>query len=312
VTRGTSATPGANALPTNNLRTFRGLDAINQQTTDFHETYHSIQVSFNRRFRSGIQFGVNWTLALSNTGNTGLQQRLQHNPDGTYSVRADQGTYEDLNKTLNYDEQLLKANFVWDLPDMEADSGGRRVVAAILNDWQLSGIWTGGNRGKYSLDYSYRNNGSDVNLTGSPDFPAQIVLLGDLGSGCSSDQYRQFNVDMVTGPQYYTDGLESGRNYLDACKDNRVDLSLARTIRLGGGRTAQIRVDAFNAFNSVIYSGRQSQVQYVSPTNLTIRNEQAPGGTNASNRLTPRTAGFGAVNNALGLRTIQLTARFSF
>ena len=31
-------------------------------TTDFHDTYHSIQTSFNRRFRNGFQFGVNYTL----------------------------------------------------------------------------------------------------------------------------------------------------------------------------------------------------------------------------------------------------------
>ena len=312
LTLGTSATPGANALPANNMRAFRGLDQIRQQTTDFYETYHSLQFSYNRRFRSGIQFGFNYTLGLSNTGNTGLQQRLQHAADGSYSIRADQAQYEDLNKTLDYSKHLLKANFVWDLPDVQADTGAQRVVAAILNDWQVSGIWTGGSRGRYDLDYRYQRNGTDQNLTGSPDFAPRIVILGDLGSGCSDDQYRQFNVDMVTGPQYGSVGLESGRNYLNNCMDNRWDLSLARTIRLGGGRSAQFRVDAFNAFNTVIYSGVSTRIDYVSPTDLTIRNEQAPGGVNDPGRLIPRNAGFGAVTNALALRTVQATVRFSF
>ena len=53
-------------------------------------TYHSLQSSFNRRFRNGLAFGANYTLGLSFKGNTGLQKRLQHAADGTISVRADQ------------------------------------------------------------------------------------------------------------------------------------------------------------------------------------------------------------------------------
>ena len=100
---------------------------------------------------------------------------------------------------------------------------------------------------------------------------------------------------------------------LASCPDHRVDLSLARTIRLGGGRALQLRVDAFNAFNAVIFDDRQEQIQFVSPTNLTIRNSQTlPDGSIDPNRLTPRTAGFGAATGAMPMRTVQLTARFSF
>ena len=48
-------------------------------------------------------------LSLSFTGNTGLTQRLQHAPDGTVSIRADQAAYETLNKT-NLQRHLVKAN----------------------------------------------------------------------------------------------------------------------------------------------------------------------------------------------------------
>ena len=55
----------------------------------------------------------------------------------------------------------------------------------------------------------------------------------------------------MTGPTYGSVGLESGRNLLIGCPNKMVDLSLARTIRLGGSRQLQFRVDAFNAFNTV-------------------------------------------------------------
>ena len=88
-----------------------------------------------------------------------------------------------------------------------------KVLGYILNDWQISGVLTAGdtvnsangNNGQnangeaYDLNYSYQSNGGAVNLTGSPDYDARIVYVGDPGSGCSSDQYRQFNVAAVTG-----------------------------------------------------------------------------------------------------------------
>ena len=83
-----------------------------------------IQSNFNRRFRNGFSFGVNYVLSLSFTGNTGLLQRLQHAPDGSISIRADQAAYEKLNKQLNLQRHLVKANWVWDLPDLK--TGGRR------------------------------------------------------------------------------------------------------------------------------------------------------------------------------------------
>ena len=40
----TSSVPGANTID-NTLRTYRGLGNINQNTTEFHDTYHSIQTT---------------------------------------------------------------------------------------------------------------------------------------------------------------------------------------------------------------------------------------------------------------------------
>jgi hypothetical protein len=152
-----------------------------------------------------------------------------------------------------------------------------------------------------------------VNLTGSPDYGARIVFTGDPGSGCSNDQYRQFNVAAVTGPTYGSVGLESGRNIMRACPNKIVDLSLSRDIRIGSSRALELRLDMFNAFNTVVISDRQEQIQFVSPTNLTIRNSQTlPDGSLDPARLTPRTAGFGAAQSAMAMRTMQMQIRFRF
>jgi hypothetical protein len=309
-TLGTQAVPGAGARPTNNLRPYAGFANINQNTTEFSDTYHSIQSNFNRRFRNGFSFGVNYVLSLSFTGNTGLQRRLQHAADGTVSIRSDQAEYEKLNERLNLQRHLIKANWVWDLPDWKNTSPAGRIVGAVINDWQVSGLFTGGSGNRYDLTYSYNNAGGSVNLTGSPDYGARIKIIGDLGSGCSSNQYKQFNTAAVAGPDYNSVGLESGRNYLVGCPDHTTDLAIARNIRLGGGRQVQLRVDAFNAFNTSIITDRNRSVNFTSPADQTVRNPQyvanqgdtllAPGATGtilASTRLTPRNAGFGAATN---------------
>jgi hypothetical protein len=311
---GSTSVPGGAAYSTNLLRPFKGLGGIEQNTTDFWETYHSLQFSLNRRFRNGFSFGTNYTWGMSYKGNTGLQRRLQHNADGSISVRADQAQYEKMNENLGGDTfrpHYFKGNAVWSLPRVPESFG--RVVGGILNDWQLAGIFTFGSGLAYDLNHSYNANGGNVNLTGSPDYGARIVYVGDPGSGCSDNQYAQFNVASVTGPTYGSVGLESGRNLLRGCPDKTVDLAVMRDIRLGGGRRLEFRLDVFNAFNAVVITNRQNQIQFNSPTDLTIRNAQyLANGQVDPTRLTPRTAGFGAATNAQNMRNVQMQIRFAF
>jgi hypothetical protein len=104
-----------------------------------------------------------------------------------------------------------------------------------------------------------------------------VVLSGaDLGKGCSDNRYSQFNNNNLVSPPggglassvvrapsgpatvaanksvigtAYSDGasvgLESGSNYLKGCSSSIVDLALARNVRLGGGRSIQVRLDVF-------------------------------------------------------------------
>jgi hypothetical protein len=313
-TLGTSAVPGANAYSDNLLRSFRGLANINQNTTDFWDTYHSIQTSFQRRFQGGFSAGLNYTLGLSLKGNTGLQKRLVHGADGSISLRADQDEYEKQFEMLNLQRHVVKANAVWDMPDVSLAGGGaKKAIGHIVNDWMLSGVFTGNSGNRYDLGYSFQSNGANRNLTGSPDYGARIVYVGDPGSGCSDDQYRQFNITAVTAPTTGSDGRESARNLLIGCPNKVMDISLARNIRLGGGRELRFQVDMFNALNTVIYNARQTQIQYETPTNLSVRNPQfnTDGTLNAA-RSKPRDAGFGAATGADNLRNFQAMVRFSF
>jgi hypothetical protein len=122
-TLGTSSIPGAAAYITNLLRPYRGFGVIQENLTGFWDTYHSIQLSVNRRFANGLSFGANYTYGISLRGNTGLVERLQHAPDGTISLRSDEAAYENLNRTLDARPNYFVANAVWDIPGVTGRGG---------------------------------------------------------------------------------------------------------------------------------------------------------------------------------------------
>jgi hypothetical protein len=313
-TLGTSATPGATAYTSNLLRPFQGFAGIEENQTRFWDTYHSIQLNVNRRFQGGFSFGANWTYGISLKGNTGLSQRFQHAPDGTISLRSDQAAYEKLMEKLDVTPHLFKANVIWNSPGIQSKGA---VVRELTRDWQISAVASVQSGGAYALGYSYQSNGASVNITGSPDWGGRMVILdaAKLGSGCSDNQYAQFDVTAARGPDYGSVGMESGRNYLRGCLQRNVDMSFVRRIRVSSGERyrLELRADVFNAFNIVDINGRSTSATYNNPTSMTVTNNQFnTDGSLNTNRLKPKDAGFGAANGARGLRNIQLQLRFQF
>jgi len=293
------------------MRAYRGYGSISRRMSLNWNTYHSLQVSFTRRFRNGVSFGFNDTMGIAQHSNSA--PRLQHAPDGSFTFRDDQATADAL---LQNDPQrhIMKGNFVWDLPDVKSSEGALRAIGYVVNDWQLSGIWTASTGGTYTIGYNYQNGGSNVNLTGSPDYGGRVRLVGDTGSGCSSDVYRQFTTSAFQGPLLNSVGLESGNNYLHSCFASVFDLSIARNIRLPKGRNIQLRADMFNAPNQTLITGRNTTMNLSNPNDpVTITN--LPFDTNGNlvaTRSQPKNAGFGVANSYQAARSVQVQVRFSF
>ncbi len=308
----TSTTPGATALVTDLMRPFQGYSSITQTSGWQKRTYHSLQLSLQRRFRNGLSFGFNDTIGLYDRQNT--TPRLQHNADGSFSVRADQGEADKLLGDNNPQAHIIKANFVWDMPDMHGGTGATKVLSVLVNDWQLAGIWTAATGSAYAVGYSYNNGGGNVNITGSGDYGGRVRIVGDTGNGCSADPLRQFTAAAFQGPLPGSVGLESGNNYLKGCFQSALDLSLQRSIDVGGGRVIQFRADVFNAFNEARVTGRNTTVNYVNPTDPVTETNlpyDASGNVVAS-RSQPKNAGFGVANAYQTPRQVQLQIRFRF
>jgi hypothetical protein len=313
-TSSTSTDPSTSYASSNPdvIRFYKGYAAVNQQQPLGWRTYHSIQIGVNRRFRDGLLFGFNDTIGLYDKQNAGI--RVQHNPDGTITTRADQALADELLGDNHPQAHLMRAQFVWDLPKLSAGDGAKRVLGYILNDWSLSGIWSGASGTAYSVTATYQNGGGNVNLTGSPDFAPRVRVVGDPGSGCDDDPLRQFNTNAFLGPVVGSDGLESGNGYLRGCFISSTDLAIARNFKLGGSRSIQLRADVFNVFNQAGIIARQTTMNLTSPSDpATITNLPFDAAGNViPARAKPNGAGFGVATDYQPPRTIQFQARFAF
>jgi Carboxypeptidase regulatory-like domain len=312
-TLGPAAYPGASALSTNLLRPFVGLGTIGQNTSDFHDTYHSMQVTLNRRFAKGFSFGATYTHGFSLTGNTGLLKHYVRNPDGTLSLWSQQAAYEALNNTLDRRPHFFIFNSVWEPAGFRGMGG---VIHQLTKDWVFAGIWKYASGTAYTLGYSYNSQGSNVNITGSPDFGGNVVLSGSPGSGCSSNPLAQFNVSVVKGPSYGSVGMDSPRNNMRGCPIDNVDSSVVRRFKFWKfqeARRFEFRADLFNVLNIVQFNARNSTVTFNTPAGMAVQNaEYNADGSIASGRQLPKNAGFGAVTGAAAMRSVQLELRLTF
>jgi hypothetical protein len=316
---------GSNIVANDQMRAIKGYGSITQQNSRGWNTYHSIQATFQRRFTRGLSFGFSDSISLSNIGSTAA--RLQHNADGSYTYRADQAE-ADAKLQTDPVRHTMKANLVWALPGIQSESTVLKAIGLLANDWQLSGVWTASTGAPYQVGFNYSSNGSNANLTGSPDYGARIYVVGDPGSGCNNaDVYRQFNTAAFKGPGVNSLGLESGNNYLKGCFQEVTDVALARTIRLGGGRSFQLRVDVFNLWNEAIVTNRATTLSLSSPSDPLANTapvfDPATGllnnginltstGAVSPNRSQPKNAGFGVATAYQNPRTVQAQIRFAF
>jgi hypothetical protein len=310
----TSTDPSTSYVSSNPdlVRYYTGYAAINQQQPIGWRSYHSFQIAVNRRFKDGLLFGFNDTISLYDKQNAA--RRLQHNPDGTITIRPDQDQADELLGDNHPPLHLMRAQFVWNLPRYESSSSTGRVLGYIVNDWSLSGIWSGVSGSAYSVTAAYQNGGGNVNLTGSPDFAPRVRVASDPGAGCSDDDLRQFTTSAFLGPIAGSDGLESGNGYLTGCFISSTDLAIARTFKLGGDRNIQLRADVFNVFNQASIIARQTTMNLTSPSDpATITNLPFDAAGNViPARAKPNGAGFGVATDYQPPRTIQLQVRFAF
>lgn len=294
-TRPASAIPGAQALDANFLRPYRGYGNIAMLDYSAFSNYHALQTALNRRFDRGLLVGLTYTwskaLGVVDTDFAGGR------PDGEAANRR--ANYA----PLAFDRpHVFTANFVYQLPTF---AGG--ALGHLTNDWQISGIYRAMTGVPYPINFSIPGI-TAVNLTGSDgNNNARVVLTGDPGPGATGDPYRMLDTSVFAPPQPGSLGFESARFFVYGPGLNSLDLSVSKSVRIGGRVRAEIRLDAFNALNHTQFSGVNSTVNFRSLTDPTITNLPYDSTGSLVNR-----NGFGTVNGVRPARELQLVTRLSF
>jgi len=289
-----SPIPGANALPADLMRPYPGYSNIRLWEFEAYSNYNALQTTVSRRFTKGLMFSAYYTWS-SAKGTVGT--------DWDYA-RIDGRDREANYGPLVYDRpHAFVANFVYQVPD-----AGRGALGLLTNGWQLSGNYRWLYGTPYTAGFTIAGGTiTTLNLTGGTE-AARIALTGDgTSKGWSSDPYDQFNVAAFTAPKVGSIGLESPRYTMYLPPSSVLDLSLSKSFPFGGRRRLEIRVDAFNALNTVNYSGVNSTIFFRSLTDSTITNLPYDASGNLVNK-----NGVGTISGVRAARQMQVVTRFTF
>ena len=287
---------GANALPVDFLRPFQGFGNISYIEPAASSNYHSLQNSINRRFRKGLLLGVTYTWSKA----LGTQSNDLPGINGFGAPRIDTNNRLANYGPLDFDRRHnFNVNWVYEFPKFSDN----KIFALATNNWQLSGIYRYQTGGPYNIGYSIPGL-SSYGLTGTQQIEgARIAVVGNPGSGNTSDPYRQFNVNAFTTPTFGSLGLESGRNFLYRAPINSWDMTVSKEFRFKERAKVEIRLDTFNTLNHTQFNNVNTTLNVTSATNSTPTNLASETGNKT---------GFGAVTSVRPPRNMQVVVRISF
>jgi hypothetical protein len=228
-----NSTPGN----VNARRIFQGFEQIQNTQSTANSTYHSLQLSVNRRFQSGISFlgSYVWAKSLdlaSNDGNSGVGNQA------TNPFR------QNLDKGLSDFDVRHRAvgSFLYELPFFQKSSGALRT---ILGGWQINGIFTlqGG------LPFTV-NAGADRSVAGVGRDRADVRgTVETFGGATRADMIRRyFDTTQFALPDLGTFGTV-GRNTLIGPGTVNVDTAVFKQFRFAERRELEFRWETFNMAN---------------------------------------------------------------
>ncbi len=207
--------------------------------------YNSLQMSLKRSFTSGLAATAAYTWAKSIDvgcsgffGTEGCSIQNEYDLNGQRSVSA--------NDIPHY----FVGSLVYDIPFGRGRRWGSDVSAAadkIVGGWQFNALvnFRGG------LPYHVVVPGDIANV-GNPGTYLRANLVGDPNiSNPTPEQWVSKNA--FDAPAPFTFGT-LGRNALRPDNVYRFDLSLFKEVSVTERLAVQIRVEAFNAFNSAMYA----------------------------------------------------------
>jgi hypothetical protein len=259
------------------LYPIRGYTSIPITETASSSNYHSLQVTANRRFRHGLEFGMAWTWSKAmdfadtdaTTVDTLLPMRLRN-----YGLASFDRTH------------VLKVNALWRVPKLTLN----RLAGYGVNGWQLAAIPSFISGQPLAIGFT---SITAIDITGSSsEAPRVNVIANPVLDKSQRTFYRNFNTNAFQMPAVGTVG-NAARTEIRGPGINNFDLALFKEFPVRESMRFQLRADAYNAFNHTQFSALDTTARFDASGNQVNQD-------------------FGAFTAARAPRTMQISLRFSF
>jgi len=268
--------PGT-ALSTAFLTPIRGYTGIVEYEAAGSSSYHSLQVTANRRFAHGLQFGAAWTWSKAmdfEDTDTGVISPFESPRVYNYGPAGFDRTH------------VLNMSGIWEIPGPTQN----RVLKQVFNGWQLSAMPSFVSGAPLGISFT---TVAGTNFTGTPTQGARVnVVQNPLLSKSQRTFSRNFNTQAFAMPAVGTWGNEANTE-IRGPGINNFDIGLFKNITVRERFRLQLRGEAYNAFNHTQFSSLNTTAQF----------NAAGAQVNAQ---------FGAFTAAREARIMQLALRASF
>jgi hypothetical protein len=210
---------------------------VNLQTREGYGDYNAMQFTATRRFSDGLAFGFNYALSVNkDLGGVVLF------PDAFGDSRSRYYDYANADR-----RHIGSLNATFDVPGIGPD-GGSGFTRALLNDWQLAGVWFFQSGAPSGITYTTTDAGGADTMGGGD--PVRITIAPGCDpalSGSEQTEERWFNTSCFVRTARGNIG-NAPRQVIRQPGRQNVDLTLSKSFSLKGRQRLQIRAEAYNAF----------------------------------------------------------------
>jgi hypothetical protein len=205
--------------------------------------YNALAMKLTRRLDRGLSVLVGYTLAKSEDNGSGIRVL---NGDALFPQNSNCFECEWGLSIFDVRHRFV-TTLLYELPFGEgkpwASSG---AAGAILGGWQVSAVVN--KSSGFPRDPAV---GADVPNTGAQTYRPNLVSGQDPNDGPRTVE-QWFNTAAFARPDAFTYG-NAGRNIVIGPGIFNTDMAILKNIMFGGGKSVQLRLEAFNLFNNPIW-----------------------------------------------------------
>jgi hypothetical protein len=289
-------TNGNKVLPSQFLRPYQGWGDITYYFPGGNSSYHSLQTAVRRRYKYNMTYGVVWTWSKTmdytdtetNSASTTVSSLI--NPKvANYGIAGYDHTH------------ILVAYWNYNLPRASALVGRNKIVAAMFDNWQISGKYKAQSGVPLGVSYGYSPT---QDITGSTDGGRTLLIANPVLPKDQRTFNQAFNTAAFSAPPPAACQVanapficwgNASKAVFRGPGINDWDTALFKNMPFAEGRIrAQLRVEAYNVFNHTQFTSVNTSATF-NPTTFAQTN-----------------GAFGQYTAAANPRQLQLALRVSF